>query len=280
MPALTDYVQHYALSRDVTPGTVATYLAAAKTLDKFVGRPTDLADLCDDLLNRWITWMVGKEMPRATIKGKRGSVLTLWRAAYDDKLVTDLPKRVKLIRAPAPLPEAWDQKQAELLLLAAAACGGVFRKIRIARAPLLRALILTAYYSGLRSGDYLALELDQIGSDGAVFMRQSKTGWPILVKLPPDCMAAIEATFPPHRKKVFPVSRKTWYTWCKMLVRGAGLRGSPKWLRRTGATAVEGIQAGAATAFLGHKTPGMAWKHYIDRRLIGHNRPMPPPLTG
>jgi integrase len=48
-----------------------------------------------------------------------------------------------------------------------------------------------------------------------------------------------------------------------------GFEGSSKWLRRSGATAVEIQRAGAATEFLGHSQPQLARRHYIDQTQFG-----------
>jgi hypothetical protein len=62
------------------------------------------------------------------------------------------------------------------------------------------------------------------------------------------------------------------------LVRGAGLQGSTKWLRRSGATWCEVHQPGSAMAFLGHRTPGLAYKHYVDPRFVQRDKPRPPKI--
>jgi hypothetical protein len=39
--------------------------------------------------------------------------------------------------------------------------------------------------------------------------------------------------------------------------------------RRTGATFVERDHPGAAMRYLGHKSPGLAYRHYVDRSKLG-----------
>jgi hypothetical protein len=48
-----------------------------------------------------------------------------------------------------------------------------------------------------------------------------------------------------------------------------GFEGSSKWLRRSGATAVEMKRTGAATVFLGHSAPHLARMHYLDQSQFG-----------
>jgi integrase len=65
--------------------------------------------------------------------------------------------------------------------------------------------------------------------------------------------------------------------WDRM-VAAAKLTGTCKWMRRTGATWVEATQPGSASRFLGHRSPELAMKHYVDRTLLPNSCPMPPPI--
>lgn len=278
MILLADLVSQYALTRDIKPDTVLYYRYVVRCLNLFAGGSVCVGELTDDLLNRWLSWMLEEKYSRKTIRNYRAAILTLWRNAYDDDLVDTLPRRVRLVRRTPTVPEAWRQAQTEAVLREAEQVGGRFRTSGIPRGKLLRALVLASYYSGLRPCDILALRWEDIGADGCIAIIQAKTSWPILAQLPIDCMAAILETVPPDRERVFPLNRRTWYKWAVALAQRAGLKGSPKWLRRSGATAVEKLQRGSAQGFLGHKTPGLAYRHYVDPRLLDSERPLPPRL--
>jgi hypothetical protein len=60
----------------------------------------------------------------------------------------------------------------------------------------------------------------------------------------------------------------------RRLVKQAGLDGTGKWLRRSGATYCEAAGYDAS-GHLGHKSPGMKI-HYIDRLLLAEIRPDEP----
>jgi len=65
----------------------------------------------------------------------------------------------------------------------------------------------------------------------------------------------------------------------RQLTRAAGLPGSTKFLRRSGATYCE-IAGKDATGHLGHRSPGMK-VYYIDRLLLAEEKrqePTAPPL--
>src|SRR5687768_17565627 len=85
---LADYVTSYTLSHDLEPASVKQLRHAVAALDKWNGKPVVLADLSDDLLNRWITARVEAGKSRKTVRGQRGAVLCLWRAAVDDGLIS------------------------------------------------------------------------------------------------------------------------------------------------------------------------------------------------
>jgi integrase len=91
----------------------------------------------------------------------------------------------------------------------------------------------------------------------------------------------VEATFPPERQRVFGdiVKRRQVLALFGRIRDMAGLKGGTRTIRKSGATAVESQQAGAAAKFLGHKSPAMAIRHYVDPRLAKLQEGcQPPPL--
>ena len=109
---------------------------------------------------------------------------------------------------------------------------------------------------------------------------QSKTGRVHLARIRPETMTAIDQMGTAGRETVFgvacprPISRLLGEVF-----RSAGVTdGSLKWLRRSAATHVEMTQPGAAWKFLGHTTPRMAEKSYIDPLQVGKSPLIPPKL--
>ena len=39
---------------------------------------------------------------------------------------------------------------------------------------------------------------------------------------------------------------------------------------------IELVHPGAAMALLGHRTPGLAYRHYVDARQVSRSKPTPP----
>lgn len=278
---LSEFVPIYCLARDLSPRHQQNLRLAVDAFTRFAGQ-VEITNLCDDLLNRWLVELANDGKARWTIKNARASILALWRAAVAEGLTTVEPKRVRTIAIPRTLPEAWDLAQLRMLLAASQAFGGHFKLLPVKRAAYWRAFILTAYDTGLRLLDLERIRTEQVGDGGALAITQNKTGWPILCHLRPETIAAIRATYPPERPLLFGgvLKRRHLYTHWSALVAKAGLSGGTRKLRKTSATWVEAVSPGSAMAHLGHRTPGLAYAHYVDRRLLNQNRPMPPSITG
>src|SRR5690606_24610939 len=107
---------------------------------------------------------------------------------------------------------------------------------------------------------------DDIRKDGKIRMVQQKTGDPQISQLGVHALRSIVAIAEPRRDIIldWPFSKQTLHNDFRKLVNTAGLRGTPKWLRRSAATHVESVQPGMAQRLLGHRTAAMARKHYID----------------
>jgi hypothetical protein len=274
---LRDYVSAYALANDIGPLTAQYLDHAVRALDKRHGKATDLADLSDELLNRWIIARLAAGKSRKTVKTQRGAIVTLWKAANDDGLLSTEPRKVRTVKVPRVNPDAyWPEEVAKLLRAAEDAPGRFPCGCR--RADLLTAWLLVAYYTLLRQNDLRKLMHAEICPDGAIVPTQSKTGDTVVRVLPPDAMEAV-AKIRGDCPAVFPVSKKTFNRWWKWLKQRAEVPGSQKWLRRTGATACEIMQPGSAMGALGHRTPGLAYANYVDRRQL-QQRPITPPKVG
>lgn len=277
--SLKALVDRYALTHDLAAGSIEQLHYAVADFGRFLKRQPTLRDFSDRRINAWIAWGLERHS-RSTVKNRRGALLSLWRDAHTKRLVKRRPDQVRPVKVELPIPQAWTLVQVAALLTACLAIPGEFTRLGLPRKKVLRAWVLCAWYTGLRPCDLSALQWSQITDRGVIAIVQQKTGWPIVCRLPPDAMAAIrEIRQAAGRDRVFPLSRKTLRYWWLQVMNLAGIdSGSPKWLRRSGATAVEIKQPGSAMAFLGHKTHGLAYKHYVDPRQVQLKRPMPPRL--
>jgi integrase len=143
----------------------------------------------------------------------------------------------------------------------------------------MRAWILVAYSTGLRLCDLLAIRHDQLRGQ-RILVRQHKTGTPHVVYVDDNAMRAIKE-LPVQGPRIFGdlICRDKLLAQMRRLVKFAGLPGSTKFLRRSGATYSEVIGLDASH-HLGHKTSSMK-QHYVDRLLLAEEKgagPSAPPL--
>jgi len=269
------FVGDYRLERDVSDGTIAYIRVTVRRFSDWLKKPATLDDLEDDLVNRWLASLLDDGLARPSVKGHRGNLLSLWRCAFERELVRLPPRRVRKIKCPRTLPEAWEIQQLQSLLTEAEKMPGCFRYVPLSWAEYLRALILVAWDSGLRLGDLLTLRFDQVGTDGSLIVRQNKTGESILRKLRPETMAAVQATERARRELIFGfVHSRQVMTVFKRLVKLAGLRGGTRKIRKSGASHVPREEA---KDYLGHLSDHLARRHYIDPRLGDRKDPPLPP---
>ncbi len=273
---LRDFVNVYAVGRDIEVSSVEQLGFAVTSLDRFSGGLTLLRDLNDGLLNRWIAARLADGLARKTVSVQRAAVLTLWKEAYLSGIAPPLG-RVRMVRIESPIVETWWPEEFRALIEQSSLAAGAF-ECGVPRRLMLPAFYLAKYDTGLRLSDVLRLSSTSILSQGRFVFRQSKTREPIPIEFSATTIAAIAATFPEQREMLFPLKPKQVWRWTRRLCKRAGLRGSPKWVRRFGATRCEQQQPGSAMAYLGHRTPGLAYKNYVDLRQVATNRPLPPPL--
>jgi integrase len=151
----------------------------------------------------------------------------------------------------------------------------------VSRKDFWRAFVSLGYYAGLRLGDLMKLDWQQhIGDDGSLNIVMGKTGDLLTTRLPADCLARLEPLKAAGTPLVFGdiLNRKNLQLFFRRILRNAGLPGSVKWLRRTGASHLEAVHRGAAKDHLGHRTHGLAYKHYVDPRVVQQEKPLPPRL--
>lgn len=275
-----DILMLYFLEHDLAPRSRRSMLDCYNRLRKFLGHDPTAADFSDDTVNLYLHSLAGEGLSKRSLKGHRGFALTIWRWLYERGEVEHLPRRVKKIAAPPKPGPAWIRNEGAALLVAAHRQIGWFRRSRVSRKGFWIAFILVGWNCGLRLGDLLALRFSDIQS-GVLVVTQQKTGELLGQPLWPETVAAIEAIRSPERQRIFgdALSRRKVQDYFKLLVLSAGLTGTSKWLRRSGATSIEIAQPGSAMAFLGHKTPGLAYKHYVDLAQVQRSKIAPPPIV-
>lgn len=278
---LREFVPRYAAERGIRPRTISSILQRLTIFEKMLGRPATLADLNDTMMNLWTSKMFEAGLGAVTVRGYRGMALSLWRAAYEMHFLEDRPGRIRKIRVKPSAPQCWTANQlVQVVQSFRALQGELVSDPRVRRSTFWTAFVLVGYYSALCFGDLLSLRWDQI-QDGLIVLPMSKTGDIIACALPPDAIELVEKLRGGERSLVFGqlMNDKNSREFFRRVLRASGLPGSIKWLRRTSATLLERMHPGAAKAHLGHRTHGLAYKHYVDPRLLQENKPMPPSIA-
>ncbi len=259
------------------------YLANRIVSEGHAGNVMRLARRCGSIgreeINAYIKRRL-KTCKTVTVDAERHMLATLWKFAFEVGITDDPPRgiaRIKVVREPV---RAWT-----LLQCCTAVKATSQKKFRRTKngadiGVLLRAWMLLGYETGARLSDLWSLREDNF-SGGTVSWTQHKTGMPIVKVLSEECVREVQSLIrqsPDGTVLAWACSKKQAQRHMKKLLGQMGMPGSSKWLRRSSATHIECAHPGMGRRHLGHKTPGMAERHYFDYRQIHADIPQAPCL--
>lgn len=205
-----------------------------------------------------------------TVANERRTLMTLWRWAWETGVMDTAPRGVMRIRQRPEPVRAWSMADIPLLLKATKEFDARIMRSGVSRGLMLRCWILLGYETGARYSDIWAFRDSDLS--GSVLRWQThKTGVNQHRPLSARCLKAVDAMLersPDGRIIGWACKKGQSMNHMRELLATAGLPGTSKWLRRSSATHVEIARPGKAKSFLGHKSPGMADRHYIDRAQI------------
>ena len=231
-----------------------------------------------DSLNRYLRDRLGV-VSSVTAANERRMLLTLWRWGYESGRIDKAPRGILAIRVERQSIRAWTGSQIKKLLLAAEQTPGRFR-FGLSRRLFLKAWVYLGYETGARWGDLWAMRFAQL-ENNTIRWSMCKTGDPMHRKLSPACLEAITPlkSYSPNDLILGFACRKRYAMrlW-KRLCEAADVEGTSKWLRRSGATHVEQQAPGKGRVFLGHRTHGLAERHYFDRAQLMQDEILVPSL--
>jgi len=281
---LIDYLTDvYFAERPSGQGHRQDMAHVVRTFSAWARSPITVAGLNPDQLNRFLAANEEKRSPK-TLRNWRNEIVAIWRLAWERGDTATPPQHVRRIIVPETIPDAWTLDQLARMLNAADAAVGTY-PTDIGIAAFWGEFIRLAYDTALRLADLLALRFDAIMPDGSVVTRQHKTGTSVHCRVSARTVQAIGRTLPPRRAILLPWPWRRealWRHWRKYVLEPAGLptgpREGPQKLRRTSASHLETIAPGAAMRHLGHRTRGLAERHYIDPRIAASRPPLPPEL--
>ncbi len=270
--------------RNRLPAVCTAYLAERILAADYAKTLTRVAENCQELsaagINTYLRLRLTQVKP-ITVRNDRAMLLILWRWAYERGLVADHPRGVAKIKVSREPTQAWTLEQCCTSVKASVMHTGKKMRSGADRGELLRCWTLLGYETGARYADIWKFRGSHINGN-TIRYSQNKTGSPIHQQLTPQCIEAIDRMLedsPDGRILGWTCGKRWAMRMMKKHLKDCGLRGSSKWLRRSSATHIEMAQPGTAKIFLGHQSPGMAERHYIDWAQVGKNIPRPPDIS-
>lgn len=226
--------------------------------------PWQACDLTPDKIDAYLDNALGHLAP-STVHNHRRMLGTLMRfAAQEGYMDKGILRPLRRVKVPPPNPVALDHAQIAHWVKTARAMQGGTRTC--AYNILLPAWILTAYSTGLRTGDLLAIQYDQIRGH-RLSLRQHKTSEPHVAWLDDAALEAIHR-LPRSGPRIFGglTNKDRILHAMRRLVKQASQEGTTRTLRKSGATYCE-AEGRDASRHLGHRDPSMK-KRYVDRALL------------
>ena len=278
---LSELLDAVASERDLASSTLACfYRPALSSLKQFCSSEPTLEDLDRQKINAWIQWQLAKKTNARTIDRNRRAILSLWRDAYQNDLLSFSPDRVKKIKKAPLIVQAWTEAEIVKLLKTIENTGklkGLAPKYQVSNRDFYWTLVAVGYQTGLRLGDLLAMERSWIRVDssgvGFVSVVQNKTNRVKTSRIDAETMKRVDALIAqqPNRRLIWPmgVRREALYRMFRAIVKESGIRkGTFRWIRRSGVTHVERDQPGRGWLHAGHSDPRTAMLHYLDRSQL------------
>lgn len=273
LSAFVGYYRENSLEQ-LSDGYVVQLGVAVSLLERFFGDAVKLADLSDDLVNRFCDWLSEAGRAPDTVRGRRNSILCLWREAFQLRILDTAPARIRRIRAHRRLPQAWTQDEVFRLIDYAVADQVAFSN-GVTRGLWFGSLVAAGWDTALRLGDLLAYRVEWLTTQPIRFS-QHKTGDDVVVTMSQSTVELAERLAKQTRSAlVWPLwaNRREFYVQFRKLRDRAGItRGSFKWLRRASITAVEAA-GGNGSIHAGHRSRQVTERHYIDTGQLSHLAP-------
>lgn len=279
---ILEYLETYIAERDLSPDYVRMFAMRVRAYSDYCGRNATLDDLQPAKFNKWLTMLQGRDIHANTVCGYRAAVRSLWNSAYEAELIDTPPLRLKRIKRPLHVVEAFNHGELTAILAEAEKVRGYLPN-GVRASDMWRAIILLAYSTGLRRGDMLRLKRSQIRDDGSATVVQNKTGYQVRVKLSAEALAAIKKLKPDdndERALPWPYSSGCMQVVFARLVKRAGVRiGQFRWLRRSAGSYAESVTPGAGARLLGHRDERVFRAHYEDADISRPTAIEPPAIA-
>lgn len=282
MELKTFFTEVYQTEKQLRPRSVQQLEITIRLFDRWHGSPVTLEELNAPLLNKWLMQSETSVAPK-TVRNRRGDILAVWRYAAEEHglCVPPIDRRIRAVSVPKGIPEAWTIDEMKLILNATKNVPGYYQ-CGVKCADWWEGFVRVGYDTALRLSDLLSLPV-HIG--GMFCVVQEKTQTALTCQLHRTTIETLERMRSPERKALFEWNMDRtalWRHWKQFILEPAGLktghREGPQKLRRTSVSHLAAVSEHAAQRHLGHATPGLARRHYIDPNIADGPRQLPPEI--
>ncbi len=275
---LIAYCDRYLLARAASADYAATLRARIRKFCEWIGADVTVDSLSPELVNEWLAELDASGMNKWTQGGYRRAILCVWNFAYQAGDNDNAPNRVRPIKTPRLIVEAYTHTELRHLLTAAAKLKGIHADGNRA-SDFWQSAIHTAYSCGARRGDILTLEWKHVSPSGRMTFLQNKTQYTNTVQLSAEAMKFAKRLQTTGKVLPWPYERNWFGVSFTRLRIAAGIeRGSWKWIRRSAGSYAESVRPGSGSVLLGHRDARSFKRHYEDNSISTQNVIEPPPL--
>lgn len=275
---LIAYTDRYLLARSVSADYATTLRARINRFCEWAGADLTVDSVSTQLANEWIAELDEGGMNKWTLDGHRRALLAVWNYAYEAGDNDNAPLRLRRVRKPRLIIEAYTHEELKQLLATAAKLTDLHVDDNRA-SDFWQAAIHVAYSCGARRGDILLLDWKHVAPSGRTTFMQSKTQYTNTVQLSPNALKFARKLITTNRVLPWPY-RENWFAICFKRLREAAKvnRGSFKWIRRSAGSYADKENPGSGPRLLGHQDGRMFRRHYEDKSITGEKPAEPPPL--
>jgi len=249
---------------------------------RFIGHPVMFSELNDANLAAYLNHRIEVGLQHRSANNIRTSINAVWRLAYDRGLISTMPG-IRKLRESTDEPDSWSEDEFKRIL---SACSGLASRRPIdgvSRDSLMRAVLLLAYWTGLRRGTLWKLrwcDVDVANRWVSVPGRVMKNNRGKKFRIGKDAAKALTAIRIDGADNVLPaVGWGQFYSDFDAVLDAAGVppsqrKGMSKLhkIRRTTGTLVAVRQGvGAASSLLGHSDQQVTMRYIDPSKLPGND---------
>jgi integrase len=275
--SLLAYVDRVLLSRDITADYGSKVRYCCRRFVVWLTYDPGVAGLDAESVNEFLIDLKNQGLRPDTVAGYRRAIILIWNEAYRARDHSEPPLRVRRVRTPREPVEAFTLDELRSLLDAASKLTGYFPN-GVKRADFWTVAIHSAYATGLRRGDLLMVKWADIGADGLLSVCQSKTGYPVTVRLDSGAREArARITIDDGRLLPWPFHPNALSRQFLAIAKLAGVRpGQFRWLRRSAGSYAESEHRGDGRRLLGQRSERV-FRDFYEVASITSPQPVEPP---